>query len=40
MAKGGFKNYKGEWWHFALSGAEKAPVKNTDIAPYPAKKAP
>ena len=33
MTKGGFKNYKGEWWHFALSGAEKAPVLNTDIQP-------
>jgi D-alanyl-D-alanine dipeptidase len=38
MAKHGFKNYKGEWWHFALGGAEKAPILNVDVAPYPAKK--
>jgi D-alanyl-D-alanine dipeptidase len=38
MAKRGFKNYPGEWWHFALVGAEKAPVQNVDITPYPAKK--
>lgn len=38
LKKGGFKNFKGEWWHFALSGAETAPVQNVDITPYPAKK--
>jgi D-alanyl-D-alanine dipeptidase len=38
MVKHGFKNYPGEWWHYALGGAEKAPVQNVDIAPYPVKK--
>jgi D-alanyl-D-alanine dipeptidase len=38
MAKHGFRNYPGEWWHFALGGAEKAPILTVDIAPYPAKK--
>ena len=38
MAKGGFKNYKGEWWHFGLPAAATAPVMNADIAPYPVKK--
>jgi D-alanyl-D-alanine dipeptidase len=38
MAKHGFRNYPGEWWHFALGGSEKAPVLNVDVTPYPAKK--
>jgi D-alanyl-D-alanine dipeptidase len=38
MAKGGFKNYKGEWWHFGYPPAEKAPVLNVDVTPYPVKK--
>jgi D-alanyl-D-alanine dipeptidase len=38
MAKGGFKNYPGEWWHFGYPPAERAPVQNADIAPYPGKK--
>ena len=38
MVKHGFRNYAGEWWHFALSGAEKAPVLNVDIVAYPVKK--
>jgi zinc D-Ala-D-Ala dipeptidase len=38
MAKHGFRNYPGEWWHFALGGAAKAPVQNVDIVAYPVKK--
>ncbi|MFM9863833.1 MAG: M15 family metallopeptidase [Micropepsaceae bacterium] len=38
MVKHGFKNFSGEWWHYALSGAEKAPVQNVDIATHPVKK--
>ena len=38
MAKHGFRNYPGEWWHFSLGGAEKAPVLNVDVTPYPGKK--
>ncbi|NOT41994.1 MAG: M15 family metallopeptidase [Alphaproteobacteria bacterium] len=38
MVKHGFKNYPGEWWHYSLTGAEKAPVQNVDIAAYPVKK--
>lgn len=38
MAKRGFKNFNGEWWHFGFTAAEKAPVLNVDVAPYPAKK--
>jgi D-alanyl-D-alanine dipeptidase len=38
MAKGGFKNYPGEWWHFGHPPSEKAPVQNLDVASYPVKK--
>jgi D-alanyl-D-alanine dipeptidase len=35
MAKRGFKNYAGEWWHFGFPRAEKAPVLNVDVTGYP-----
>lgn len=35
MSKRGFKNYKGEWWHFGYPPAEKAPVQNVDVTGYP-----
>jgi D-alanyl-D-alanine dipeptidase len=35
MSKHGFKNYKGEWWHFGYPPAEKAPVLNVDVTGYP-----
>lgn len=38
MTKRGFKNFKGEWWHFGFTAAEKAPMLNVDVTPYSAKK--
>lgn len=38
LVKHGFRNYAGEWWHFHLIGAEKAPILNSDIVAYPVKK--
>ena len=35
MSKSGFKNFKGEWWHFNYPPAEKAPVLNVDVTGYP-----
>jgi D-alanyl-D-alanine dipeptidase len=38
MTRHGFKNFKGEWWHFGFTAAERSPVLNVDVTPHPARK--